>query len=185
MVVYCLLSAMRLFTSAVALLLCSFCAAAPTAQSLTSLLSPSKFSGPSDPARFKFYDTLTPGGVICDGDTGPDGLTLWYQDLVASKMGVFNYKTEEIQEYEIPYSSGSESTPPFVGNLTGLQCVVRTGKDGMVYGGAGTRNEIVQVNPRTNPPTLKIFSSPNQDPAGNLINFNDAWAANEGVSNES
>lgn len=97
-------------------------------------------------------------------------------------MGVFNYKTHSIAEYTIPYSSGSEDTPPFLGNLTGLQCVVRTGKDGMVYGGAGIRNEIVMVNPRVKPPTLKIFQSPNVDPAGNLINFNDAWGANDGVS---
>lgn len=184
---------MRSFTSLAALLLCTLCSAAPraTPQSLdvlpdvlnsSSSSGSSKFSGPSDPARFTFYNTLSPLGVICDSDTGPDGITLWYQDLAASKMGQFNYKTGFIQEYEIPYSSGPETTPPFVGNLTGLQCVVRTGKDGMVYGGAGIRNEIVQVNPRTDPPTLKIFAPKNQSPTGNLINFNDAWAADEGVS---
>lgn len=170
---------MLVLLSTAALLLGSLSTAAPTTDIEERA---TQFTGPSDPARFKFYNTIDKLGVICDADTGPDGNTLWYQDLVASKMGVLNYKTGEIHEYQIPYSSGSESTPPFVGNLTGGQCVVRTGKDGMVYGGAGTRNEIVQVNPRTNPPTLKIFSSPNQNAAGNLINFNDAWAANTGVS---
>jgi len=164
---------MHFFSVAAGLLVIDLCAAAPRVQK--------RFTGPSDPSRFKFYNTPTPG-VICDADTGPDGTTLWYQDLLLSKMGYIDYQTEEIREYDIPYSSGPETTPPFLGNLTGLQCVVRTGKDGMIYGGAGIRNEIVQVNPRTNPPTLKIFAPPNQSPIGNLINFNDAWAANQGVS---
>lgn len=138
-----------------------------------------RFTGPSDPARFKFYDTPSKG-VICDGDTGPDGLTMWYEDLVAPTIGVFNYQTETFHEYPIPYTNGSIPNP-VPGNITGVQCVVRSGKDGMVYAGSGIRNEIVQVNPRTNPPTIQIFSPP-PDIAGDLQPFNDAWGGNHGVS---
>ena len=163
---------MRSSTLAPALLLCGLSAAAPQLAK--------RFTGPSDPARFKFYDTPSKG-VICDGDTGPDGLTLWYQDLVEPVIGVFNYKTETFQEFQIPYSATVPSTAPQLGNITGIQCVVRTGKDGMVYGGAGVRNEIVVVNPRTTPPSLQVFSPP-PNLLGNLQPFNDAWAANQGVS---
>lgn len=163
---------MLVHTLTAALLLGRLCEAAGPLQK--------RFNGPSDPARFKFYDTPTKG-VICDSDTGPDGETLWYEDLVAPVVGVLNYRTGEIKEYQIPYTDSVQPLEPIEGNVTGLQCVVRTGKDGMVYAGSGFRNEIVQINPRTDPPTLQIFAPPNGNPAGNLQVFNDAWAANDGV----
>ena len=164
---------MRSLSVAAALLLCGLGDAAPQLKK--------RFTGPSDPARFKFYDTPTKG-VICDGDSGPDGDTLWYQDLVAPRVGVFNYKTEKFQEFQIPYSAAVPSTAPQLGNITGIQCVVRTGKDGMVYGGSGIRNEIVQINQRTNPVKIQVFSPATFNPLANLQPFNDAWAADQGVS---
>lgn len=164
---------MRSCSVAAVLLLSHICAATPQLKK--------RFNGPSDPARFTFFDTPSEG-VICDADEGPDGETLWYQDFVAATMGYINYKTSEIKEFPIPYSEESPAAFPHDGNTTGLQCVVRTGKDGMVYGGSGIRNQVVQVNPFSDPVKLQIFTPAKQDPVGNLQPFNDAWAANQGVS---
>jgi streptogramin lyase len=90
----------------------------------------------------------------------------------------------QVVEYPIPFTTPiSNQTIPGLNNKliqdrTALSCAIRKGADGKIYFANGLRNQLGRIDPQTK--NIQIFQPP-VNPAGNLLNFNDLYTADDGI----
>lgn len=125
--------------------------------------------------RFTFINMPTPLGLPCDLAVGPDGY-VYTNYLLASKVARINPKTNEVTEFDIPYTTplAPNSSLPTAGGVAFAPCVVRAGQDGNMYIATGLRNQLAKLDLKTF--KVSVYTPPNAlQPVGNLQLLNDMW----------
>lgn len=135
-----------------------------------SLLSSLSYAAPAPRAaasKFRFFNLTTPESGPCDLCEGPDG-ALWVQDILAPKIARIDLHTGKVDEYTIPYTQQPLIAPsvPLAHGMTPLACAIRPGADGNIYASAGTRNQLVKINPKTK--DIKVLTPTPYNPLGDL-----------------
>lgn len=131
---------------------------------------PFVFAAPAprgETSKFRFFNLSTPASGPCDLCEGPDG-ALWVQDILAPIIARIDLQTGQVDEYTIPYTQDPLLAPsvPLFNGKTPLACAIRPGADGNIYASAGTRNELVKIDP--NSKQIEVLVPPPYNPLGDL-----------------
>lgn len=147
-----------------------------------ALAAPAPINEINDPDRFTYYNSPKPLAGPCDLCTGPDG-AIWAQNILADVITRVDPETGEVEEFPIPYetATGFSLIQDLEPQRLALACAIQPGEDGMIYAAAGIRSQFLRIDPTTK--EIKVYTPPPpNNPLGNVLNFNDLWAADDGVS---
>ena len=111
--------------------------------------------------------------------TGPDG-AIWVEDILVDKIARVDPDTGEVEEFDIPYTTGPLLGLGDIAGRGALACAIQPGDDGNLYAASGIRNQFVKIEPTTK--NITVFTPPPGNPLGNLQPFNDLYAGPTGVS---
>ena len=101
------------------------------------LLSPFDAGAPqASPSTY--YPMLTPIAGPCDITTGPDG-AIWVEDILVDEIARIDPNTGEVEEYDIPYTTGPLLGLADIAGRGALGCAIQPGEDGMLNATSGVR----------------------------------------------